>query len=574
MWKMPAGLLPTCPSGAAKHRHARPNSRSKLPQLREKISEMTPGVGPGTGDSAEAQAAMAWLQQECGLDSAGAEQVVEHIVAGRAILGAVPTQTTVIAERFFDESGGMQLVIHAPFGGRINKAWGLALRKRFCRSFNLELQAAATDDGINISLSDQHSFPLADVFRFLHPASVGQVLEQAVLASPIFTTRWRWNASRALVLARFQGGRKVPPQIQRMRADDLLASVFPDAAACPENLEGEMQIPDHPLVREVMKDALTEAMDVEGLKQVLARILDGSIRCVSVDTPMPSRFSHEILNANPYAYLDDAPLEERRARAVEMRRALPDTVVSDIGRLDPSAIAEVRTEVWPDVRDAEELHDALESLVAIPDLSLPGAEGVISGNSANDHSADFAYLQNAVRESLLAWQKYFDELLAQRRIGRADVAGRVVLGDGRKSQNLRSRFFHDARFTTTIAAVEGAVPQKEDALRALANGWLAHSGPVTSRSLATLLGISTGEIDEILLRIEASGTALRGRFSDLASNEVEWCDRRLLARIHRLTLGKLRKEIEPVSAAKFMELAAPLATRGAGHAAFRRARDA
>ncbi len=532
---------------------ARTSELSKqVADLREKISDMTPGAGPGTGDSAEAQAAMAWLQRECGLDSAGAEQVVEHIVAGRAILGAVPTLTTVIAERFFDESGGMQLVIHAPFGGRINKAWGLALRKRFCRSFNLELQAAATDDGINISLSEQHSFPLADVFRFLHPASVGQVLEQAVLASPIFTTRWRWNASRALVLSRFQGGRKVPPQIQRMRADDLLASVFPDAAACPENLEGEMQIPDHPLVREVMKDALTEAMDVEGLKQVLGRILEGSIRCVSVDTPMPSRFSHEILNANPYAYLDDAPLEERRARAVEMRRALPDTVVSDIGRLDPSAIAEVRTEVWPDVRDAEELHDALESLVAMPDLSSSGADRLSSGDAADDRPPDLVYLQNAVRESLLAWQKCFDELLAQRRIGRADVAGRSYWVTAEKAKAF-AQIFPDARFTTAIATVEATVLQEEDALRALATGWLAHSGPVSSRSLSRFLGISKDEIDEILVRIEASGTVLRGQFSNLASNEVEWCDRRLLARIHRLTLGKLRKEIEPVSAAKFMD---------------------
>ena len=263
---------------------------------------MTEGIvyRPPLRDSAAAAAAFRWLEDECGLDRSGAEQAVEYIVAGRSVLGAVPTQATIIAERFFDESGGMQLVIHAPFGGRINKAWGLALRKRFCRSFNLELQAAATDEGINIALSDQHSFPLADVFRFLHPASVGKVLEQAVLASPLFTTRWRWDASRALALLRFQGGRKVPPQIQRMRADDLLAAVFPDAAACQENIEGEMQIPDHPLIREVMKDALTEAMDLEGLKDLLPQILDGRIRCLAVDTPVPSQFSHEILNANPY----------------------------------------------------------------------------------------------------------------------------------------------------------------------------------------------------------------------------------------------------------------------------------
>ena len=235
----------------------------------------------------------------------------------------------MIAERFFDEGGGMQLVIHAPFGARINKAWGLALRKRFCRSFNFELQAAATDNGINIALAEQHSFPLADVFHFLQPESVKEVLEQAVLTgSPIFQTRWRWDANRSLALLRFQGGKKVPPQIQRMRADDLLASVFPDVAACPENIEGEIQIPDHPLIHEVMKDVLTEAMDIDGLTACCAGSAAGEIRTVAVDTPVPSQFSHEILNANPYAYLDDAPLEERRARAVQMRRTLPESVLA------------------------------------------------------------------------------------------------------------------------------------------------------------------------------------------------------------------------------------------------------
>ena len=300
------------------------------------------------GAQHSAAAAIMFLREECGMDQPGAEQTVEYIIAGRAVLRAVPTQQTIIAERFFDESGGMQLIIHAPFGGRINKAWGLALRKRFCRSFNFELQAAATENGINISLGEQHSFPLADVFHFLHSESVEELLEQAVLASPIFGTRWRWAAGRSLALLRFMGGKKVPPQIQRMRSDDLLAAVFPEAAACQENIEGDIQIPDHPLARETMKDALREAMDIDGLKQVLADIASGKINCLAVETPVPSQFSHEILNANPYAYLDDAPLEERRARAVEMRRTLPESVLSEIGRLDPAAIAEVREEVWPD----------------------------------------------------------------------------------------------------------------------------------------------------------------------------------------------------------------------------------
>src|SRR6266852_719365 len=347
---------------------------AEVANLRQKISELTPNVSPisltkdlAAGYSPEVAAAVAWLKDECGLDRSGAEQAVEYIVTGRAVLGAVPTQDCIIAERFFDEGGGMQLVLHAPFGGRINKAWGLSLRKRFCVSFNFELQAAATDNGLNISLAEQHSFPLADVFQFLQAETVKPVLQQAALLSPIFGTRWRWDANRSLVLLRFQGGKKVPPQIQRIRSDDLLASVFPDVAACQENVDGPIELPDHPLIREVMKDVFHEAMDLHGLEHVLRGIANGSIRCLAVDTPVPSVFSHEILNANPYAYLDDAPLEERRARAVEMRRMLPESVLEEVGKLDPAAIAQVRGEAWPDVRDADELHDVLHTLVALPE---------------------------------------------------------------------------------------------------------------------------------------------------------------------------------------------------------------
>jgi ATP-dependent Lhr-like helicase len=313
------------------------------PRLRHRGIDSTP----------EVQTTVAWLNDQCGLDASAAEQLVEYIVTGRAVLGNVPTQQTIIAERFFDEGGGMQLIIHAPFGGRINKAWGLALRKRFCRSFNFELQAAATDNGLNIALAEQHSFPLSDVFHYLQTETVQEILEQAALPSPIFATRWRWDANRSLALLRFQGGKKVPPQIQRIRSADLLASVFPDVAACPENLEGDISIPDHPLIQEVMKDVLTEAMDIDGLRRVIDGIRSGAIRCLAVDTPVPSQFSHEILNANPYAFLDDAPLEERRARAVQMRRMLPEAVLNEVGRLDQQAIARVREEARPDVRDAD-----------------------------------------------------------------------------------------------------------------------------------------------------------------------------------------------------------------------------
>jgi ATP-dependent Lhr-like helicase len=509
--------------------------------LRERISELVPRMSPDSNGQAasDVAAAVNWLKLECGLDDAAAEQIVEYIVAGRALLGAVPTLTTIIAERFFDESGGMQLVIHAPFGGRINKAWGLALRKRFCRSFNFELQAAATDNGLNISLSEQHSFPLADVFHFLHPNSLRSVLEQAVLTSPLFTTRWRWDAGRALALLRFRGGKKVPPQIQRMRADDLLAAVFPEAQACQENIEGDITISNHPLIREVMKDVLTEAMDIEGLQRVLHGIADGQITCLAVDTPQPSQFSHEILNANPYAYLDDAPLEERRARAVEMRRMLPEAVLGEIGRLDPAAIAEVCDDAWPDVRDAEELHDALLTLVALP-----------TGTRAEVQS--MKSLHARLQQSLPAWSVFFDQLARDHRVTSAHVNGEVFWVAAERTR-VFAQIFPSAEVDPQLPDLESpAASNREDALLSLVTGWIAHSGPVSANELASVLVLPAAELEKSLLRLESSGVVLRGKFTDPVSPETEWCERRLLARIHRLTLGQLRKQIQSVTPAQFM----------------------
>ncbi len=285
----------------------------------------------------------------------------------KAALGAVPTRETVVVERFFDEAGGMQLVVHAPFGGRINRAWGMALRKRLCHSFNFELQAAATDDGVLLSLGPQHSFPLEAVFEMLHPSGIEELLIQAALQAPMFNTRWRWNANRALALLRWQNGRKVPPYLQRMRAEDLLVAVFPEQLACQDNAApGPIEVPDHPLVRETLRDCLTEAMDIDGLRATLTALHAGEIRRVTRETPEPSVFAHEILNANPYAFLDDAPLEERRARAVTLRRGLPASVADDVGRLDPAAITAVVDEAWPDLRNADELHDLLLDLGALP----------------------------------------------------------------------------------------------------------------------------------------------------------------------------------------------------------------
>src|SRR5213594_1324128 len=470
----------------------------------------------------EGLSAISWLEAECGLDRRGAEQAVAYVAAGRAVLGAVPTQQTIIAERFFDEGGGMQLVLHAPFGGRLNRAWGLALRKRFCVTFDFELQAAATDEGLVLSLGERHSFPLEAVFGFLRADTVRDVLVQAILAAPMFTSRWRWNATRALALLRFANGRRVPPQIQRMRAEDLLAAVFPSALACQENQPGEVTVPGHPLVQETVRDSLTEAMDVDGLTALLRRIERGEIRCLAVDTPAPSPFCHEILNANPYAYLDDAPLEERRARAVEMRRSLPPDLAGDLGALDPAAIAEVAEEAWPVVRVADELHDALLTLIWVPE------------ELGRDWTAFLPALIQTGRAAIVVEGK-FSGWVATERLATV----RTV--------------FPAAEYSPAVEGVGAEeLQERDEAIRRIVQGWMESTGPTTAEELARKLHLPTSEVQGALLRLEADGQVLRGRFRKDSSGE-EWCDRRLLARIHRLTIGRLRREIEPVTAADFMQ---------------------
>jgi ATP-dependent Lhr-like helicase len=466
-------------------------------------------------DERDEETAYEWLIRECALDRAGAEQAVAYVRAGKAILGVVPTDRTIVAERFFDEGGGMQLILHTPFGARINRAWGLALRKRFCRSFNLELQAAATDNGIVLSLSDQHAFPLEVVFEFVKSASVEYTLTQALLPAPMFAARWRWNAARALAILRFSGGRKVPPQLLRMRADDLLAAVFPDQAACPENLAGPIRVPDHVLVRETIDNCLHEAMDLDGLVEVLHAIEGGRLRTVAIDTPEPSVFCHEILNANPYAYLDDAPLEERRARAVTLRRTMRDDV-DGAGLLDPAAIESVAAESWPVVRDADELHDALSTLVVLPPVP--------------------------------EWQAWFEELASQQRATTLDDVWTCA-----ERLDLARLAYPEARMTPEIAAISSDAPAstREEAVAEILRGWLESSGPVTVPSIAERLNLDAATIEAALIRLETQGQVLRGRFSS-ADTPEQWCNRRVLARIHRLTIGRLRREIEPVSAAQYV----------------------
>ncbi|HLY98702.1 MAG TPA: DEAD/DEAH box helicase [Candidatus Angelobacter sp.] len=537
----------------------------QLGELRQKISDLTPNTVPGfvNQKSPEVMYAVSWLKEECGLNDSGAEQAIEYIVAGRTVLGAVPTFNTIIAERFFDEGGGMQLIVHSPFGMRINKAWGLSLRKRFCVSFNFELQAAATDNGVNIALAEQHSFPLGDVFHFLHESTVKEVLQQAALLSPLLETRWRWDANRSLALPRYWNGKKIPLQVQRTRSADLLASVFPDAAACQENADGPIQVPDHPLIREVMKDIFHEALDLEGLKSVLRQINSGEIKCISVDTPVPSVFSHEILNSNPYAFLDDAPLEERRARAVELRRTLPDSVLQEVGALDPAAIAEVRASAWPDVRDADELADTLQTLVALPEeyafplihrdvttIDMPNASGAQALLPVRPGSETAA-------QDLSQWQQFFAQLRAANRAVRAKVINPSASTEhcfwvsSEKTRTFQA-IYPEAHFEVIPPEVESAPASAENALKALTTGWLMHLGPTTASRLARILQLPVADIEKTLLQIESTGLILRGKFDKTDDAETQWCERRLLARIHRLTLGTLRRQIEPVNAATFM----------------------
>ena len=445
-----------------------------------------------------------WLCEQCGVSPSGAEQMVAYTREAIAVLGVLPTQETLVAERFFDEAGGMQLVIHSPFGARLNRAFGLALRKRFCLNFDFELQAAATDDGIVLSLGEQHSFPVESIFAMCHPGRVEADLTQAALQSPMFTNRWRWNATRSLALLRFVGGKKVPVALQRMRAEDLLAAVFPAQVGCQDNRIGNIEPPDHPLVTETLRDCLHEAMDLEGLLGVLNDVTAGRIRTVGVETPSPSALAHEILNANPYAFLDDAPLEERRARAVTLRRFDPD-LAGGLGALDPAAIADVRAQAWPDVRDAEELHDALLNFGLLPVAESERWQGL----------ADVLVAERRVVVAL-----YGDDRRAYVTCERAALV-RTALGGKIEYQPepvgitaLAARGLVSADERATPAAVHDAATADADTAAAeIVRGWMEALGPTTASALGERLGLPLARSRAALARLEGEGVGCFGRLA-------------------------------------------------------------
>ncbi|HEY8056261.1 MAG TPA: DEAD/DEAH box helicase, partial [Terriglobales bacterium] len=537
-------------------------------ELSEELSEIrTAVIAHGAG----------WLEQECGLSPDAARQAFDYLAASQAALGVMPTTRQLVAERFFDEGGGMQLVIHAPFGSAINKAWGMALRKRFCRGFDFELQAAAHENGLTLALSEQHSFPLETIFQFLRSTNVRDILEQAILQAPIFGTRWRWTVGRSLALLRFSGGRKLPPQLQRMRAEDLLAAAFPMQVGCQDNHGGEdLEIPQHPYVQEAMRDCLHEFLDLDGLTEVLRGLETGAIAIAAVDTPAPSGLAQEVLNVGAYGFLDDAPLEERRSRAVPLGGS---AAAPGPGVLDPAAVEAVCAEVWPQPQSAEEMHDLLLSTLLWPS-----------------------------QEVAAGWRAWLEELHAAGRAVRYGhgwtAAERLALLRGEQAAA-----DHGAGAVWPGVEFPGAVPTPgEAAMEKIVGGWMEIAGPITAAALAGRLGLGEAEVESALLALEGQGRVLRGAFGrhslslpgaapptppdgrlpSAATGSAErsdrqkpfpggemgpgrephfsasilpparqlgrrreWCERALLARIHRRMVHRLRAEIEPVAPAVF-----------------------
>ena len=465
-------------------------------------------------------AALNQLMQAYGLTADAASQLVQYLAAGEAALGAMPNHDTIVLERFFDETGDMHLVVHSTYGSRINKAWGLALRKRFCRKFNFELQAAALEDSIVLSLGVTHSFPLAEVASYLKPESVRSVLEQALLDAPMFPTHWRWNASIALAIRRHLGHRKTPPAWQRNDAEDLMAVVFPDQIACAENLSGKRDIPDHPLVSQTINDCLFELMDLPGLEKVLRGLGDGSIALVCADLTAPSPLAQEILNARPFAFLDDGDAEARRTMAVAQGAALPVEDARALARLDAQAIARVREEAWPSPRDADELHDAL----------------IIHGGFSDDE--------------VKPWAPWLEPLMAQGRAARAVLPQGGALWVAAERWPQLHAVVPDARCEPQLKQL--SISPDADPLRELVRGRLEACGPTNAAQIAGLLGQPESAIDQALIALENEGFALRGQFDPaLDDSREQWCERRLLARIHRHSRDRKRSSIRPVSAQVF-----------------------
>jgi ATP-dependent Lhr-like helicase len=508
-------------------------------------------------------AAVEWLKEAAGVDGRAAEQIVAYLATAKTELGALPTAGRLVVERFFDDTGGMQLVVHSPRGARINRGLGLVLRKRFCRSFDFELQAAANDDAVVLSLGPQNSFPLSDIVSYLSPGGVRDTLVQAVLPTPIFGARWRWNLSRSLISPRFRGSRHLPAAIQRMEADDLMAAIFPMLAACQENVAGPIEIPDHPVVRQTLHDCCTEAIDVAALTMFLERLRAGEIETRFVDGVAPSILSEEILNGRPYTFLDDAPLEERRTRSVQLRRGVP-IAAADLGWLDPGVVAVVAQQARAELRDAEELHELLDSLV----IAEPEPE----------------------------WVEWFEHLRADRRAVAVRLPDALVpgsgRGDGAAGAGIAAGVGGALRWVATerlvaiaallpgVRAVDDAPPSvtedtvgtnelAELAERTLAQavrGHLEVSEPLTVEDLAERTGIGRArerEIRTAIARLEGEGSVLQCHVGDDPTDR--YSARHLVMRIHSAMRDRSRRSVEAVSAQQLMRFLVAWQHAGPGY---------
>ncbi|QXH72468.1 DEAD/DEAH box helicase [Pseudomonas atacamensis] len=514
------GMPPTIPFWLGEAPGRSDELSAAVARLQAQLDELL-SASPGN-----LQPALDWLTTTLGLNLASAEQLVEYLARARQTLGALPSQDTLLMERFFDESGGTQLIIHTPFGSRINRAWGLALRKRFCRTFNFELQAAASEDAIVLSLSTSHSFELDEVWRYLHSNSAEHTLIQAVLDAPLFGVRWRWNAGVALALPRFTGGRKVAPQLQRMKSEDLIASVFPDQIACLENLAGEREVPEHPLVEQTLDDCLHEAMDSEGWLTLLRRMERGEVRLIARDLPAPSPLAAEILSARPYTFLDDAPLEERRTQAVINRRWSDPQSTDDLGALDADAITAVREEAWPSPNSLDEMHEALMSLACISDAEARANAG---------------------------WPDWLQTLMASSRACLLQIDAEHQLWLARERLSCLQALYPQATLLTEAVVLPGFDDTWafDEALVEVIRARLGAFGPIPLPAIAEPLALPAAQVNQALAQLEREGYVLRGQFTPNSAIE-EWCERHLLARIHRYTVKRLRREIEPVALQDFM----------------------
>ncbi len=498
-------------------------------RFRKEMAQRIDEANPSDNGIYRYEPVMQWLEDDLGIGKAAAEQLIQYLHSAKNALGVMPSQDTIVLERFFDEAGDMHLVVHSPFGSRLNRAWGLALRKRFCRQFNFELQASAMEDNIILSLGSTHSFPLEEVFGYLKEKTVREVLVQALLDAPMFEVRFRWNATRSLAILRSMKGKKVPAPIQRMNAEDLVSLVFPDQLACLENIVGEREVPDHPLVKQTIHDCLTEAMDIEALEALIRRIENKALNLITCDLREPSPLAHEIINARPYAFLDDGDLEGRRTRAIQTRRWLDPAEAGELANLDLEAIRNVKSEAWPSVENADELHDALILLGC-----LSAAEGRY-GDGQN------------------SWEPFFQTLIAAGRAAEIHLTDDRQLWIAAENIPLFRSNYPKHKITPRIELppeLQTFNGDASEALKEVVRGRLEGSGPVTEDSLVTLLELSQSAIQLALLALENEGFAFQGHYTP-GSEEKEWCERRLLARIHRYTLKRLRKEIEPVSTADF-----------------------